>query len=321
MDTVMSTPAISVVMPVYNGEKYLREAIDSILSQTYTDFEFIILNDGSTDKTEEIILSYTDPRIVYVKNEDNLQIVKTLNKGIGIAKGKYIARMDADDISLPERFEKQFKFMEENPEVGVCGAWIETFGNQSLFWQYPVNHNEIRISLLFYSCMGHPTVMIRNDFRDLLFYDQNYNKAEDYELWQRLVRITKFHNLPFFLLKYRLHLNQTDLSIQSSVANSLRQNLIKSYCPNLDDSYLIDFNGFIDGKLACYKGFVFVCTKVSNSSFAKNLIDIRYINKLKNGIICTNIRMALLRKNYAVLFFPLRTFLCVGRYLKKKILS
>jgi len=118
----VNAPAVSVVMPVYNGEKYLRESIDSILNQTYTDYEFIIVNDGSNDKTEEIILSYNDNRIRYIKNEKNLQIVKSLNRGIELAKGRYIARMDADDISLPRRFEKQITFMENNLEIGVCGT-------------------------------------------------------------------------------------------------------------------------------------------------------------------------------------------------------
>ena len=122
MDSPVNAPAVSVVMPVYNGEKYLRESIDSILNQTYTDYEFIIVNDGSNDKTEEIILSYNDNRIRYIKNEKNLQIVKSLNRGIELAKGRYIARMDADDISLPRRFEKQITFMENNLEIGVCGT-------------------------------------------------------------------------------------------------------------------------------------------------------------------------------------------------------
>lgn len=202
----MSTPAISVVMPVYNGEKYLREAIDSILNQTFSNFEFIILNDGSTDKTEEIILSYTDPRIVYVKNEENLQIVKTLNKGIALAKGKYIARMDADDISMPERFAKQFAFMEANPDVGVCGTWLKTFGEISDVLQMPVSHDEILVTLLFNSCIMHPTVFMRKTVlcAQTVIYDENYNKAEDYELWTRLIFKTKFANIPQALLNYRI---------------------------------------------------------------------------------------------------------------------
>ena len=110
----MSKPLVSVLMAVYNGEKYLLEAIESILNQTYTNFEFLIINDGSTDSTEEIILSYSDQRIRYIKNEQNLKLIASLNKGLDLAKGKYIARMDADDISLPDRLEKQVNFLERN---------------------------------------------------------------------------------------------------------------------------------------------------------------------------------------------------------------
>lgn len=158
---------ISVVMPVYNGEKYLREAIDSILNQTCTDFEFIILNDASTDETEEIILSYDDPRITYARNETNLQIANTLNKGIALAKGKYIARMDADDISLPERFERQIKFMEDNPDIDVCGCSMKTFGMQNVIYRVPKTHDEIMVKLLCGFALAHPTIMGKRSFLNI----------------------------------------------------------------------------------------------------------------------------------------------------------
>lgn len=124
MDENLLKPQISVILPAYNAERYLHEAIDSILNQTCTNFELIILNDGSTDRTEEIILSYSDPRIRYIKNEQNLKLIKTLNKGIELARGKYIARMDADDISLPDRFQVEYDFMERNPDISVCSSKI-----------------------------------------------------------------------------------------------------------------------------------------------------------------------------------------------------
>ena len=124
----MTSATVTVLMPVYNGEMYLREAIDSILHQTFTDFEFLIINDGSTDNSETIILSYDDSRIRYEKNDSNLKLIATLNKGIELAKGKYIVRMDADDISIPDRIEKQVAFLEKNPDVGICGSWFTAFG-------------------------------------------------------------------------------------------------------------------------------------------------------------------------------------------------
>ena len=115
---------ISVILPAYNAEQYLRYAIDSILNQSFSDFELIVINDGSTDKTEDIIMSYDDPRIRYVKNEANLKLIKTLNKGIDLAKGKYIARMDADDVCLPNRLSVEYEYMEKHPEIGACSSKV-----------------------------------------------------------------------------------------------------------------------------------------------------------------------------------------------------
>ncbi len=225
----MKTPIISVVMPVYNGEKYLKEAIDSILNQTFTDFEFIILNDGSTDGTEEIILSYDDPRIVYVKNEENLQIVKTLNKGITLAKGKYIARMDADDISLPTRFEKQVEYMERHPEVGVCGTWIEKFGHKTAIDRYSSDHQRIKVELLFNSAIAHPSAIMKKALFDELEYEQKYEKAEDYALWIRASNKYRLSNINSVLLKYRIHTSQTQKNVQIKKANAIRAEQLSSF--------------------------------------------------------------------------------------------
>ncbi len=207
----MSGLMISVVMPVYNAEKYLREAIDSILNQTYTNFEFIILNDGSTDRTEEIILSYDDSRIIYVKNEENLQIVKTLNKGIGLAKGKYIARMDADDISLPKRFQKQIEYMEEHSDTDVCGTWMQIIDQPQRIWRYPIWHKEIKAYMLFNTSMFHPTVLMKRSFFNTFSYSSLYNKAEDYQLWCSAVDEKRFANIPEPLYHYRRHTEMTNV--------------------------------------------------------------------------------------------------------------
>ena len=131
-------------MPAYNAEKYIAESIESILSQTFTDFEFIIINDASTDSTKEIIESFQDSRIILINNEQNLGVAKSLNIGIATAKGKYIARMDADDISLPERFQTQFNFMEKNPDIDICGSWARMFGDKDDCMQTLQNHEDIR---------------------------------------------------------------------------------------------------------------------------------------------------------------------------------
>ena len=202
-------PKVTVLMPVYNGEKYIRPAIESILRQTYKDFEFLIINDGSTDESVNIIKSYHDDRIRVVNNKINLKLIQTLNNGIKLSRGKFIARMDCDDISMPVRLEKQVHFMENNPEVGVLGTGIiviDEKGRHLKKYRYPSRNSHIRWSLCFYSPIVHPTVMIR---RHLLLDCCGYNKkmlhAEDYDLWCRLCHRTKLSNLEEYLLYLRKH--------------------------------------------------------------------------------------------------------------------
>lgn len=204
-------PKVTVLMSVYNGEKYLREAIDSILSQTFRDFEFLIINDGSTDTSVEIINAYTDPRIQLVHNDSNLGQAATMNRGLDLAHGEYIARMDCDDISLSMRLEKQVRFMDENPEVTICGAWCRVFGaEQNAVWKYPLSADIIRTELLFSCAMVHPSVIMRRYLLDLnrFRYSESHWHAEDYELWARASESIKLANLGEVLILYRVHADQ-----------------------------------------------------------------------------------------------------------------
>jgi glycosyltransferase involved in cell wall biosynthesis len=203
---------ISVLLPVYNGEPHLREAIESILNQTYTDFELLIINDGSSDKSETTILSFDDSRIEYIENNENIGLIATLNKGLKLAKGKFIARMDHDDISLPNRFTEQVKFLEDNPDIGICGTWAEEFGLESKIVKPPVCHHEIVASLLFQNPLYHPSTMLRKSELSQynLSYTEGYIQAEDYKLWIDAATHTKLYNLPQVLLRYRRHSLPTD---------------------------------------------------------------------------------------------------------------
>lgn len=205
-------PKISVIMPVYNGEKYLREAIDSVLNQTFSDFEFIILNDASKDSTEEIIKSYKDDRIVYIKNEQNLGVAGTLNRGLGIAKGEYIARMDADDISLPERFQKQVNFMDKHKNTNVLGTSITIFGEEI---QNSVRHflsdpNKAKVELIFAPCTAHPTIFIRRNMliNNHIYYKKEYEGIEDYALLWDMSHLGDISSLEDNLFYYRCHKTQ-----------------------------------------------------------------------------------------------------------------
>lgn len=219
---------ISVVMPVYNTkEEYLREAIESILNQTYNDFEFIIINDGSTNNAEDVILSYKDKRIKYLKQK-NSGVAKALNYGFDLAKGEYIARMDSDDISLPNRFEKQIKFLEAHKDVSVIGSWHEEFPKRHI--RKP--SYEIKLLDLFkQNLVSHPTIMLRrNDFKKYNFRYNPHFTCEDYELWTRIVKVLKFCNLQEVLLRCRREDNAQNISssvgIFTEADKKARQNIL-----------------------------------------------------------------------------------------------
>lgn len=199
----------SVVLPVYNSERYIEEAIESILHQTFKDFEFIIIDDGSFDRTTEIIRSYEDSRIKLYTNPKNMGIVKSLNKGFSLAKGEYILRMDSDDLSFLDRFENQISFLDQNPEIGVIGGKVKTFTDNSRkvrFWNYPEYHQDILVHMMFANPFCHPAVAIRwTAIKDLQpIYREKAVNCEDYDLWQRLSSTTQFANLDLCVLKYRL---------------------------------------------------------------------------------------------------------------------
>ena len=204
---------VSVVMPVYNGERYLKEAIESILNQTFRDFEFIIINDASTDKSEEIIKTFTDTRIIYIKNDKNLGQAESLNKGIRNARGLYVARMDQDDISLPERISVQSAYMEANREVAILGTWYQEIDENNNAIRRPIfpAFPGIKTRLFFarlagWASIAHPTVMIKRDLFDKIgYYDPKYRICQDYDLWLRTVKKYKIENIPDVLLNYRIH--------------------------------------------------------------------------------------------------------------------
>lgn len=205
----MNQPLVSVVVPVFNAQQYLAEAIKSIFNQSYKNFELLVFNDGSTDQSLRVLRSFSDDRIRLFESKENRGYIYHLNKGLELAKGKYIARMDADDISLPERFERQVALMEQNPGLGVCGTWFESFneGGKLSVTQYPVDDAGIRLMLFYQNAFCHPSVMLRaavlkqNGFR----YEADVMPAEDYHLWVRLAAKAKLANVPEVLFRYRMH--------------------------------------------------------------------------------------------------------------------
>ncbi|MBI2934930.1 MAG: glycosyltransferase [Chloroflexi bacterium] len=200
-----NNPKISVIMSAYNAAKYLREAIDSILRQTFGDFEFVIVNDGSADNSLDVIRSYPDPRIVIIDNERNIGLTRSLNRALGAARGEFLARQDTDDISLPERFELQLDYLERHPEVGLLGASVYTIdegGKLTGKKMAPANPGKAFRHVPF----AHGTAMMRKEVIDKLGgYCEWLKYAQDYELWSRIAKRYEVRSLTQPLYKLRYH--------------------------------------------------------------------------------------------------------------------
>ena len=210
----METPLVSIVLPVYNGDKYLAASLDSVFAQTYQNWELIIINDGSTDGSENVILQYQDKRIKYLPNNGNKGIIFSLNRGLAESTGTYLARLDADDIALPSRIEKQVDFLSKNPEYVMCGSYFQTIDSNGKFRknvQFPDNNRDARSFLLLHNCFCHSSVMMRTNIAKQLRYDDNFQVCEDYDLWCRISRKGKIINLPVVTTLYRVHGNNISM--------------------------------------------------------------------------------------------------------------
>lgn len=203
---------LAVLLPIFNAAPYINVSIDSILNQTFDDFDLYVYDDCSTDNTAEIVFSYSNPRIFYRKNVANLGIAKTLNKGLDelLPHYEFIARMDADDWSYPHRFEKQLDFLDKNKEIVLCGTqgyWLKDINqNPSAGWEYPTDSEYIKYYLLFAATFGHSSIVFRSQSiaNYNLRYDETITTCEDWELWVRISKIGKMGNLPDYLMKYRI---------------------------------------------------------------------------------------------------------------------
>jgi len=201
---------VTVLMAVFNAEKWLQETINSILQQTYSDFKLMIVNDSSTDNSEEIILSIDDPRIIYLKNEENVGVTKSVIRGMNMIESEYIIRHDSDDISYPTRFEEQIKFMQENPEIIICATQYEVINGDPFRSNIPESPLQIRTRALFECPVIQPTIIINNKLikKHRLKYDDRLLVAQDYGLFLDTLRVGEIAKIPKVLLKYRKHSNQ-----------------------------------------------------------------------------------------------------------------
>jgi hypothetical protein len=203
-----TTPRVTVLMTVFNGERHLREAVDSVLGQSFRDFELLIIDDGSTDGTAALLDTISDPRVRRTRHAENVGLMRSLNHGLALARGELIARHDADDVSEPDRLARQVAFLDANPSVALVGAWYRkidesgaSLGERTL----PVGHDQIRWALHFYCPFVHSAVVFRTSaVRDAGGYDEALTFAEDYDLWSRLATVHRVANLPEPLVRYRV---------------------------------------------------------------------------------------------------------------------
>jgi glycosyltransferase involved in cell wall biosynthesis len=287
MDTdVTLKPLVTVLMPVYNAEKHLDEAIMSIRKQTYDLFEFLIINDGSIDQSEEIILAHQaeDNRIRYVKNQKNLQLIATLNKGFHLATGEYIARMDADDIALPNRLLRQVETMERNRDVGICGSWINVFGIKDEIIRYPETNEEILAAMFFYNPFSHPSVMLRKSEieRLQLNYNSAYLQAEDYQLWFQCFNKTGLYNIPEVLLHYRVHESQLGfVAPQASIESTkrLKMEALNLFGTDFSQEECLEWLKIVHGSPSFTDLTIHLIQKVLNQNRKLNVVSTFYLER------------------------------------------
>lgn len=236
----MNVPKVSVLMPVYRtNPDYLKDSINSILSQTFTKFEFIIIDDCPTDDREVIINQYNDPRIRYYKNKENLGISETRNRLMDLAQGEYFAIFDHDDISDIRRLELESKYLDDHPDIGVVSSQVEFFPKKRIT-KFPTTNFRIKQLLVFEDCVAHTAMMVRASILKEynLHYQAEYSPCEDYMLCLKLMKYTMFYNFPFPLVKYRYYKNNT-----SNIKKDLMKDknaLCLSYSKN---NYSYYFNG------------------------------------------------------------------------------
>ena len=308
----MNRPLVSVVMPVYNAEKYLRPAIESVLNQSYSNLDFIIINDGSTDNSKNIILNFQDPRLRFLENPENWGIVRTRNRALEEARGEYIAVLDSDDIAFPERIKVQVEFLEKNPEYGMCGSYFQIIdGNDKLLKKarFPTNDKDARSNLILHNCFCHSTIMIRSKLAKELKYEAGYDVIEDYFLWYRISQRAKIINLPVYTTSYRVHGNNISTTRNNHMFNLLN-NIYTRILDDLNIKYtpeefklhanILNYNaGFFKDKRKLNELGNWTTRLLSEIRMNKNYNEIVIYKILVKRwiVICNN------TKNYKKLFF------------------
>ena len=314
MDKIIDTPLVSVIMPAYNAANYIEGAIDSVISQSFSNWELIIINDGSTDATADVIAEKIkkDNRIKCI-NQQNKRQSKARNFGISCALGTYIAFLDADDSILPDRFAKQVAFLESNNEVILCGSWFKIMNSDTVI-KLPEKHEDIKLALLLGNCFASSSVMVRKRILDelSLIFDSSKEPAEDYDLWARLIFKGKLHNLQEVLLSYRTHVNQLSNKqnrIQKQSAFETKRNLFN----------LLELDLLQEERL--------VLDKINKDGVGLDFTDIAVFKKLQQKLLLSNSKKIFQTEGFKKLVLDLdqmivkRCFITVNTFSPKTYLN
>jgi len=325
-------------MPVYNAGNFLAEAIESILAQTFRDFELLIINDGSTDNSLEIIKSYNDKRIRLVENEANIRLIATLNRGIELSRGEYIARFDADDVCLPQRLEKQVEFMDAHPEVGLCGSYLKTLGLKKDYEvHFETEHDEIKFKLFFDTHFPHPAAMIRKSvlLQHHLRFEKEYIHAEDFEMWNRIANVCRLAIVPEILVLKRSHEAQISVmhtGTQEKISRKIREELIGRLGVNPSKEEMDVYEDFLKEKLPVEKIKLELLLDLIEKLVTGNIARKVYKAELFNGFfadkywqLCTrstHLGLAIFRKYRKSIFRKKRIYSGKGecRFLLKSLI-
>jgi len=323
------SPIISAILPVYNGEEHLEKCINSVLKQTFTDFEFIIVDDASTDNTSQILKEFAmkDARVKIITHKVNQKQTAAANTAINNTKGKYLARMDADDIALPIRFKKQFEFLEVNPNVGMVGSWTDTISETGKIigqWKTASEPAVLNWNLLFGTSFAHASVMIRSSIvKEVGLYQAP--EAEDYDLWSRISRVADIANLPEVLQQKRVWAGQLALKVPTETRDSVLQIMQKNMnyllgdtildldtvrnirkvfdkSPIIDDSQLISDVRNILLKLYCKYVSKFNLSKGEKKKVSRDIFN--KLDTLANWQYSINFFKRITNKLYLALRFP-----------------
>ena len=332
----MKNPKVTVLMSVYNGEKYLQEAVDSILGQTFKDFEFLIVNDGSTDKTGKILESYNDPRIKIINNEKNIGLTKSLNKGLKLARGEYIARQDADDISMPERLEKEVEFLNQNRSAGLVGTdylIINEKGKVVHIVKCLNGSRELRIKLLEGNQFGHGSVMLRREcIGKVGTYREEFKFAQDYDLCLRIAEVYDVANISEPLYKWRIDSKSISVAKKAlqdkyallaiELAKERRQlgkdklqSLKREEINEFMDSYLISKSGF-NSKKEIAKNYCFWSRVLFGGKDYKGAFKLLFKSLVNYPL--NKETWVLFFKSFLILLFP-KPIMNILRYIKRNI--